>query len=241
MTPHWLHVLSMVALAAGFLCAGVIAVDVARHPQRMAIMNLVWPVTALFGTVLALWGYRRWGRLATRERAQAMSKQQASHGDTPFAVMVGKAASHCGSGCCLGDICAEWLAFAWPTVLVAFGWHTLVQEKTFAVWALDFVFAFCFGIVFQYFTIVPMRHLGFWSGIWAAVKADTLSLTAWQLGMYGFMAIANFWLFRHVLGTRLEVDSPEFWFMMQLAMLCGFATAYPVNWWLIKAGFKEKM
>ena len=29
--------------------------------------------------------------------------------------------------------------------------------------------------------------------------------------------------------------------MMQLAMLCGFATAYPVNWWLIRRGLKEKM
>jgi hypothetical protein len=44
-----------------------------------------------------------------------------------------------------------------------------------------------------------------------------------------------------VLGVRLEVNSVEFWFMMQIAMLCGFATSYPVNWWLIKAGLKEKM
>ena len=29
--------------------------------------------------------------------------------------------------------------------------------------------------------------------------------------------------------------------MMQIAMICGFVTAYPVNWWLIRAGLKEKM
>ena len=29
--------------------------------------------------------------------------------------------------------------------------------------------------------------------------------------------------------------------MMQIAMLCGFATSYPVNWWLIRAGIKERM
>ncbi|WP_405083923.1 DUF4396 domain-containing protein [Paraburkholderia caribensis] len=28
---------------------------------------------------------------------------------------------------------------------------------------------------------------------------------------------------------------------MQLAMLAGFATSYPVNWWLIRSGVKEKM
>jgi hypothetical protein len=28
---------------------------------------------------------------------------------------------------------------------------------------------------------------------------------------------------------------------MQIAMVAGFVTAYPVNWWLIKSGIKEKM
>jgi hypothetical protein len=29
--------------------------------------------------------------------------------------------------------------------------------------------------------------------------------------------------------------------MMQIAMVAGFITAFPVNWWLIKIGIKEKM
>ena len=74
-----------------------------------------------------------------------------------------------------------------------------------------------------------------------AIKADFLSLTAWQVGMYGFMAFAQFFLFRHLLGIRLEVATVEFWFMMQIAMWAGFATAYPVNWWLLSKGIKEKM
>jgi len=59
--------------------------------------------------------------------------------------------------------------------------------------------------------------------------------------MYGFMAIAYFWIFKHVLGATLETNSVEFWFMMQIAMLCGFITSYPVNWWLIRKGIKEEM
>jgi hypothetical protein len=55
-----------------------------------------------------------------------------------------------------------------------------------------YLFAYAFGIVFQYFTISPMRGLSFRQGLIAAIKADTPSLTAWQLGMYGFMAIAYF-------------------------------------------------
>ena len=48
-------------------------------------------------------------------------------------------------------------------------------------------------------------------------------------------------LFAHLLGAKLEVNTFAFWFMMQLAMVCGLVTAYPVNWWLIRKGLKEKM
>lgn len=37
------------------------------------------------------------------------------------------------------------------------------------------------------------------------------------------------------------VDGVEFWFMMRLAMICGFLTSYPVNWWLVSCGIKERM
>lgn len=244
MAPPALHVVAIAMLVLGFACATIVAVDVARHPQRMAVMDVVWPVTALFGTVIALWGYFRYGRRSTRERAEAARQggdDAPGEPRTPMPVMVAKAASHCGSGCALGDIAAEWLAFFAPGVLGWFGLHTLFDEKVYAVWALDFVLAFLIGIAFQYFTIAPMRHLGRAEGLRAALKADTFSLAAWQIGMYGFMALANFWFFRRVLGVALEVDTPEFWFAMQLAMLCGFVTSYPVNWWLIRKGWKEKM
>jgi hypothetical protein len=29
--------------------------------------------------------------------------------------------------------------------------------------------------------------------------------------------------------------------MMQIGMLAGFLTSYPVNWWLVRRGIKEKM
>ena len=244
MIPHWLHLVSIFALVLGFIAAGVIMIDEVRHPQHMWIMNVVWPVVALFGTVLTTWAYFRYGRLATMEAAMNLksgAREPSGKSVTPFPVMVGKATLHCGSGCTLGDICAEWLAFAFPAIAVWFGWHWLFSEKMFAVWVLDFIFAFAIGISFQYFTIVPMRHLKMRAGVRAALKADALSLTAWQIGMYGFMAFASLYYFRHVLGVKLEVDSVEFWFMMQIAMLCGFLTSYPVNWWLLRSGIKEMM
>ncbi len=170
------------------------------------------------------------------------SKQEPPNkGETPFPVMVANGALHCGSGCTLGDIVAEWLVFAVPAIAVWFGYKSLFGDKIFAVWIVDYIFAYAFGIFFQYFTIAPMRGLSFGPGLVAAIKADTLSLAAWQVGMYGFMAFAYFYLFRTVLGAPLQTNMVEFWFMMQIAMIFGFITTYPVNWWLIKSGIKERM
>lgn len=244
MIPAWLHILAIAYLLLGGICALVICIDVSRHSQNMWIMNIVWPVTALFGTVWIVWQYFRYGRLATKamtKTARLAAQEPPNRTGTPMSVMVANGALHCGSGCTLGDICAEWLVFAVPAIATVFGWGSLFSEKIFAVWVVDYIFAYVFGVVFQYFMIAPMRNLSFAKGLIAAIKADTLSLTAWQIGMYGFMAIAYFLIFRDGFGVRLRTDSAEFWFMMQIAMLCGFATSYPVNWWLIEMGIKEKM
>lgn len=235
--PLWLHALSIVSLIAGVVSAAVMLWRVRRKPPHMAVMQWVWPLCALFGSVLWLW-------LHSRDEAGGHEKGQEvhhAHGETPMWLSVAKGASHCGAGCTLGDIIAEWLAFAVPGIAVALGWHSLFAEKTFAVWILDYVLAFGIGIAFQYFAIVPMRGLSFGKGVTEAVKADFLSISSWQVGMYGLMALGQFVWFRGSYGAIAEVDSPEFWFLMQLAMLGGFVTAYPVNWWLVKAGVKEAM
>jgi len=239
MVPQWLHILSALALLTGFLCTLVLAIDVIRHPQHVWVMALVWPITGLFAGPLAVWGYLRFGR----------GMGHGGHGGhggyggkaKPFAASVGIADTHCGAGCALGDILSEWLVFFIPSIAVWFGYATIFSERMFAVWVLDYIFAFIFGIGFQYFTIAPVRGLGFRDGIVAALKSDALTVTFWQIGMYGFVALAQFLYFRPLLGRPLEVNTVEFWFMMQIAMLCGFVTSYPVNWWLIEAGIKEKM
>ncbi|MEX3960025.1 DUF4396 domain-containing protein [Trinickia sp. EG282A] len=196
-------------------------------------MNVVWPLTALFGSVVWLAAYYAWGRHVSRS----------NHGRAkpPFPAMVLKGTSHCGAGCTLGDIIAEWAAFLFPVLAVWLGWHSVFAEKMFAVWIADFIVAFLLGVLFQYFTIQPMRDLSPWQGLLAALKADIASITAWQLGMYGLMAIIQLLWFMPSYGGIAKVASPEFWFAMQLAMLAGFATSYPVNWWLIRSGVKEKM
>jgi hypothetical protein len=207
-------VISVASLAGGVAIAILIALDEVRHPQHMWIMNLVWPICALFGTVFVLGAYLAYAgrtRIGTcRLPSRSVSARR-------------------GSGCTLGELIAEWLAYFYPAAAIICGWQSLFAEKMFAVWILDFILAFGFGIVFQYYAIVPMRNLSPRQDIIAAVKADTLSLTAWQIGLYGFMAFAQFYLFRRLLHTSLDTASAEFWLMMQIATICGFITSYPVN------------
>jgi hypothetical protein len=242
MFPLWLHVLSLAAVLLGLVCAVILMIDVVRYPQPMGIMNVVWPVTALFGTVVILWLYIFYSRSAHSEMHHDMH-EHGMHGINrkPFPVIVGEGTLHCGSGCVIGDIAAECLAFFFPQLAIWFGWHWLFADKMYAVWVFDFVLAFGLGVLFQYFAIAPMRKLSLRAGLAAALEADALSLIAWQIGMYGFMAFAQFRVFGHFLGAPATVDTVEFWFAMQLAMVVGFVASYPVNWWLIRSGIKAEM
>src|SRR5215469_15517179 len=118
MNPHWLHDLALIMLALGAVIACAIAIDEFRRPQPMAIMNVVWPVCALFGTLVVGASYLLYGRPGA-----------AGADNPPFAVSVGKSAAHCGSGCTVGDIIAEWAAFLFPAIAVAFGWQWLFAER----------------------------------------------------------------------------------------------------------------
>jgi hypothetical protein len=49
---------------------------------------------------------------------------------------------------------------------------------------LSFVFGYVAGIAFQYFAIAPMHGLSLRAGLVAAIKADTVSLIAYEIGMF---------------------------------------------------------
>jgi hypothetical protein len=74
----------------------------------------------------------------------------------------------------------------------------------------DYIRALAFGIVFQYFAIAPMRGLGLMDGLIAAAKADFISLTAFEIGLFGWMAIMAFVLFpapHHLMPTSAATGS----------------------------------
>ena len=217
--PSWLHNLAIISLITAGICAVIIAIDIfTKHPQNMWIMALVWPLTALWSGPLGLYAYYKVGRLSSKKRVQRAKErgEKPPNKKKPFWQSVGIGATHCGSGCTLADICAEWFALFVPVVV--FGSHIL------GTWVVDYVVALIFGIAFQYFTIKPMRGLSVVDGLKAAVKADILSLTAWQVGMYGWMAIAFFLLFSP---ETLTPTTPVFW--LTQANWHGFWVSYQLS------------
>ncbi len=220
--PYWLIVLSWVSVVLGLATAGMITVDVVRHPQRMKIMNIVWPVTGLYFPLVGLGFYRALGRPLAAD-APALKRER------PHWKSIFLSASHCGSGCTIGDILG-------PPIVFGFG-LSLFGTALFAEYAVEFVLAYAFGITFQYFPIRSMRHVSPQAALLDAVKADTLSLIAFEVGMFGWMALAHFVLLPGHPGPLSIV----FWFMMQIGMMLGFMSAYPANWLLVKWGIKPGM
>lgn len=148
----------------------------------------------------------------------------------PWWVTMAIEVSHCGAGCTLGDVISE-LAIFWLGLTIA--GVTLGAE-----YVGDYIFALAFGIIFQYFAIAPMRGLRLKDGLIAAAKADFISLTAFEVGLFGWMAIMTFVLFP---APHLMPSSAAYWFLMQIGMIIGYFSSWPANVWLVKRGIKVPM
>jgi Domain of unknown function (DUF4396) len=218
MAPTWLVIVAWIYLSICFGCAGVIVWDIFVNGRRqsMGVMNAVFPITALYFGPLALAFYWRWGRTATEK---------------PWRAMMATETSHCGSGCVLGDVISEFVIFALGL--------TIAGSALGAEYVGDYVLALVFGVAFQYLAIAPMRGLGVRDGLRAAVKADFISLTCFEVGLFGWMAVMRFVLFPAP--HHLTPGSASFWFLMQVGMIVGYSTSWPANVWLINRGIKVAM
>jgi uncharacterized protein DUF4396 len=248
MVPSWLTVVAWGYLCLCFICAVGIAHDIVfnRRRQPMGVMNAVYPITALYLGPFAFWLYWRWGRGAAGRTAHAgRMTNPGMHGMADMTHDSGKTAgpakprwvtmaievSHCGSGCTLGDLIGEWTIYA-----LAF---TVAGRALFAEYIGDYILALAFGIVFQYFAIAPMRGLGVRDGLKAAAKADFVSLTFFEIGLFGWMALMAFVLFPAP--HPVMPNSAAYWFLMQMGMIVGFFTSWPANVWLVNRGIKVPM
>jgi hypothetical protein len=227
--PHWFDLVAWVALGLGFASALVIAADIVLlgNRQHMAIMNLAFPLTALYLGPIALWLYLARGRRMSHKQMQAKPMMEREARDSWWQVSLSD--SHCGAGCALGDIGGEWIV--WATA-----WTIGSTAELGPEYILDLPLAWIFGILFQYFAIAPLRgQLGKLAPLGDAIKSDTLSVLSFEVGLFGWMALTQYVI------LKAPIDTSSHWFMMQVGMILGFLTSWPVNRWLLRKGVKEPM
>ncbi|ASK62013.1 hypothetical protein CFK37_07490 [Virgibacillus phasianinus] len=235
-----LETVSWVAIALGILQTAIITIDVIRHPQKMMpIMNIVWPLTGLYFPLIGIWAYYKLGKSSMDDtdhhRHEHMNHdgheqmEHHGHGEKPFWQSVFVSTTHCSSGCSLGDMIG--------VPIVALTGLTIAGTTLLADYTVEFILAYLFGIAFQYYGMGFKKHDEPGKAIKNAIKADTWSLIAFEIGMFGWMAIVHYLLFVEMPAPT----TPVFWFMMQIAMMLGFLTSYPANWILVKKGIKHAM
>lgn len=243
-----LTTISLFFICSGFVIALIIANNLMHNKQPMKIMNTVWVLTALWGSYLALWAYFKLGKVNRQQQSKSMDmkpdmkmKMDMNMQNMPMNMpmrnmnrphwhSIALSALHCGAGCTLADIIGEWFTYYFP---ISIGGNMIIGN-----WIFDFILALLIGIYFQFYAIREMEKISVSAGLMRAFKADFFSLLSWQVGMYGWMAIVYFVIFKDI---PLCKNTWTFWFMMQIAMLIGFLCAYPMNALLIKLGVKKGM
>lgn len=96
-----------------------------------------------------------------------------------------------------------------------------------AVLALPLLFAF------EYFSsTVPGRGLSAGRGLGVALLIAAVTVVAFDVGMGATMIFVHFVL-------MFPPSEVAFWFVMQIGLILGLATTYPVVLWLVRRGTKK--
>lgn len=84
-------------------------VQTIRKPQKMWIMDVVWPITALYMGPFAVYLYKKSLPVSIKKpMSEDMKKMMERHkGDPPTWIQNSLAVFNCGAGCSIGDTIAE--------------------------------------------------------------------------------------------------------------------------------------
>jgi len=66
-------------------------------------------------------------------------------------------------------------------------------------------------------------------------RSESRQASARQAALPQWMAVAEYAIWE----SPPQIDSSSHWFLMQIGMILGFATSWPVNRWLLRHGIKE--
>ncbi len=222
-TPGWLTPVSWAFVGIALLSAAIIAFDILGrgHRQRNTAMNLVWPATALYFGPLAVWAYLRFGRPRSE-------KWQAEHGAPPE--------KHVSTAALTGGTpggVASLVGHVIGVPLIVLSGLTIAGLDLWAMIAAVAVIATAFLFVYEFFfSTVPARRLSGGQGVAVAALIAFATVLAFDIGMGGWM------LFLHFGWVMPSVTDVTFLFLMQVGLILGFLTGYPMVRFLVARGVK---
>jgi hypothetical protein len=208
--PDWLMPISWFFVVIGALSAGLILYEIIGrgHHQRNVAMNLVWPVAALFLGPFAIWAFRRWGRGG----AVVASSDAGSEGHLGGKAIAGSTPG--GAAATVGHFIGVPLVAA--SGLTIAGTNLWVLIIVIALLAIGMLFAFEF-----FFAPIAPRGL-VKQRIWVALGTAAATVVAFDVGMGGWMLLMHFGNF---MPNPTDI---RFFFLMQVGLVLGFITAYPM-------------
>ncbi len=102
---------------------------------------------------------------------------------------------------------------------------------------LEYLLGFGFGwTIFQALFMRDMAGGSYRNALGRTFISELLSMNWLMAGMVSAMTFAMM-----ALPGSHSPRAAAFWFVMSMALLTGFITAYPVNWWLVAKGLKHGM
>ena len=103
--------------------------------------------------------------------------------------------------------------------------------------ALEYALGFGFGwAIFQALFMRGMAGGSYLRALSRAFFPELLSMNCLMAGMVPVATLAM----KNVPASG-DPSGPAFWFVMSMALLVGFITAYPMNWWLVSRHMKHGM
>lgn len=188
-------------------------------------LKVGWPVIVIFFSVIGLglyfWSCRPPG--IGRYTGETEKKRHHEYVDTTWRKVLGSAI-HCVGGDGLGIMTGMAIA----------------RIYDFSFWE-EFWFEYAVGFLLGWliFQMWSFLHMGSSVGeaLWKGFRGEFFSMITVMLGMGAVMKFVT----PSVMGSPPDPWQAAFWGFGALGLLVGFVVTYPMNWWLVKIGWKHGM
>ena len=213
----WIDVVLLGWFALTILSVAYVAYDAYANNPELTVMKWGWVLVTLYMGPIGLGLYV----LSCKEPRPFTHEE--------FIKPLWKQAMGSTIHCVAGDATGIILAAAITAAIGFPMWIDLITE---------YVFGFAFGLlVFQALFMKDMMGGSYWKAVRMSFMPEWLSMNMVMAGMIPAMVAG-------MMGRDMRAMEPSqllFWGVMSFGVIVGFATAYPVNWWLVAKGLKHGM